>query len=107
MDLLGSIMGSMTAPPAMSQKEKDKRKKMREMQKKVSDGMGHDSLFEALKYLFELAHYLRIFATRGALHKIGRFQNVPTVGTFVNKFIFNFINKRTYGRYVSETTYFM
>ena len=43
----------------------------------------------------------------GALHKIGRFRNVPTVGTFVNKFNFNFINKRTYGRYVSETTYFM
>ena len=35
MDLLGSIMGSMTAPPGMSQKEKEKRKKMREMQKKV------------------------------------------------------------------------
>ena len=45
--------------------------------------------------------------TRGALHKIGRFRNVPTVGTFVNTFNFNFINKRTYGRYVSETTYFM
>ena len=43
----------------------------------------------------------------GALHKIGRFRNVPTVGTFVNTFNFNFINKRTYGRYVSETTYFM
>jgi len=37
MDLLGSIMGSMTAPPAMSQKEKDKRKKMREMQKKMEE----------------------------------------------------------------------
>ena len=35
MDLLGSIMGSMSAPPGLSQKEKDKRKKMREMQKKV------------------------------------------------------------------------
>ena len=37
MDLLGSIMGSMTAPPGMSQQEKDKKKKMREMQKKVID----------------------------------------------------------------------
>jgi hypothetical protein len=27
MDLLGSIMGSMTAPPGMSDKEKEKRKK--------------------------------------------------------------------------------
>ena len=44
---------------------------------------------------------------RGALHKIGRFRNVPTVGTFVNKIKNKFINKRTYGRYVSETTYFM
>ena len=44
---------------------------------------------------------------RGALHKIGRFRNVPTIGTFVNKLKIKFINKRTYGRYVSETTYFM
>ena len=44
---------------------------------------------------------------RGALHKIGRFRNVPTVGTFINKLKIKFINKHTYGRYVSETTYFM
>ena len=28
---------------------------------------------------------------RGALHKIGRFRNVPTVGTFVNEFNFNLL----------------
>ena len=27
----------------------------------------------------------------GALHKIGRFRNVPTVGTFVNEFNFNLL----------------
>ena len=47
------------------------------------------------------------YAFRGALHKIGRFRNVPTEGTFINKLKIKFINKRTYGRYVSETTYFM
>ena len=41
---------------------------------------------------------------RGALHKIGRFRNVPTVGTFINKLKLNLL---TNGRYVSETTYFM
>ena len=36
----------------------------------------------------------------GALHKIGRFRNVPTVGTFVNEFNFNlFINVPTVGTF--------
>ena len=38
--------------------------------------------------------------TWGALHKIGRFRNVPTVGTFVNKFNFNLlINVPTVGTF--------
>ena len=36
----------------------------------------------------------------GALHKIGRFRNVPTVGTFVNEFNFNLlINVPTVGTF--------
>ena len=30
-------------------------------------------------------------ATWGALHKIGRFRNVPTVGTFINKLKLNLL----------------
>ena len=42
----------------------------------------------------------------GALHKIGRFRNVPTVGTFVNEFNFNLlINVPMVGTFVIKCKY--
>ena len=37
MDLLGSILGSMSAPPSLSDKEKERRKKEREMANKAEE----------------------------------------------------------------------
>ena len=43
---------------------------------------------------------VRIYDCWGALHKIGRFRNVLTVGTFVNEFDFNLlINVPTVGTF--------
>ena len=39
------------------------------------------------------ADTLTIPLFRGALHKIGRFRNVPTVGTFINKLKLNLLIK--------------